>query len=275
MKSESNQVLRFRDVRVQFDGVVAVNLAQLDLFNGSYLVVFLGPNGAGKSSLINAATGYATVQPPGTVVLENGKCFDLSKLSRDRIVRAGVTRTFQTPVIFSSLTVEESLLMAAVMGKPNSSLRRLASLFRPLKRDRKSALLVECLLEGLELGAVAQTRMGELSFVMLRRAELARALASQPRILFLDEPSAGADGVETNFLINLITCKLPEMIPLLFKKGLYRQTHLAIGLVTHDRVLLEGLVRSCSNEPMTHYFERGQLKSSCCLGEWLNSTKTS
>jgi branched-chain amino acid transport system ATP-binding protein len=275
MKPESCPVLRFRDVRVQFDGVLAVDVPELDLFKGSDLVVFLGPNGAGKSSLINAVTGYATVQSPGKVLLENGDCFELSKLSRDRIVRAGVTRTFQTPVIFPSLTVEESLLMAAVMGKPNSPLRRLASLFRPLKCDRKSAMLVACVLEGLELETVAQTRMDELSFVMLRRAELARALASQPRILFLDEPSAGADESETNFLINLITRKLPEMIPLLFKKGLYRQTHLAIGLVTHDRALLGGLARSCSDEPMTHYFERGQLKSSCRLGSWLNATKTS
>ncbi|MCI0538894.1 MAG: ATP-binding cassette domain-containing protein [Verrucomicrobiales bacterium] len=275
MNPKSNPALTFRDVRVRFNGVVAVDLAQLDLFRGSDLAVFLGPNGAGKSSLINAATGYATVQPPGKVVLENGECFELSTLSRDKIVRAGVARTFQTPVIFPSLTVEESLLIAAAMGKRNSSLRRIVSLFRSLKYDRKSALLVQYLIEELKLGAVAQVRMGELPFVMLRRAELARALAVQPRILFLDEPSAGADESETAFLVNVISSKLHEMIPSLFAKGLYRQSDLAIGLVTHDPTLLDGLAHSCSGEPMTYYFERGQLKSSCPLRQWLKSSKTS
>jgi branched-chain amino acid transport system ATP-binding protein len=254
---------------------MAVDLPQLDLFNGSDLVVFLGPNGAGKSSLINAVTGYAAVQPPGQIILENGERFELSKMSRDGIVRAGVTRTFQTPVIFPSLTVEESLLIAAVMGKPGPSLRRLTSLFRSLEYDRKSAMLVRCLIEELKLGEVAQVRMDRLSFVMLRRAELARCLAVQPRVLFLDEPSAGADQAETNLLVNFISCRIHEMIPALFEKGLYRQTELAIGLATHDRALLDGLLRACSREPMTHSFERGRLQSSCPLGQWPNDPTTS
>jgi branched-chain amino acid transport system ATP-binding protein len=273
MKSDSLPLVRFRDVRVQFDGVVAVDLVHLDLFTQSRLEVLVGPNGAGKSSMINAATGYARVRRPGKIILENGDSFELSRFSRDRIVRAGVARTFQMPALFPSLTVEESLLLAAVLGKPGLLARRLLSLLHVPKHDRKSATLVESLIKEFGLESVAQARMDELSFVMLRRAELARALAVQPRILFLDEPSAGADETEIGFLIGLLTRKLPDMIRSLFEEGLYRYADVSVGLVTHDLVLLKGLAHACPDEPMAHYFEGGQLKTTCRLQQWLSSMR--
>ncbi len=267
----SSPTLRFRGVKVRFDGVTALDLAELDVFDKSRVAIFLGPNGAGKSSLINAATGYVTVQAPGKVTFENGIQCELSGLSRDRIVRMGIARTFQTPALFPSLTLEESLLLPAVLGRPASLSRRLVSLFRHPKFHGAAPDLVELLVKEFALDSVVTARMDELPFSMLRRAELARALAVQPRVLFLDEPSAGADESETNFLIELIACKLPEMIRSLFEKGQYRYPDLAVGLVTHDRALLDGLARNCSHEPMVHYFERGQLKTSSSLGLWLNS----
>jgi branched-chain amino acid transport system ATP-binding protein len=250
-----------------------LDLAELEVFDQSGLAIFLGPNGAGKSSLINAATGYVPIQAPGKVIFENGVRYELSRLSRDRIVRSGIARTFQTPALFPSLTVEESLQLAAILGKPTGQSRRFISLFRQPKSHGSAVVLAGHLIEELGLQAVRQARMDELSFPMLRRVELGRALASQPRLLLLDEPSAGADGSETKLLVGLITHKLPEMIRLLFEKGLYRYPTLAIGLVTHDRVLLEGIAAGCCQEPVAHCFERGQLKTTCRLRHWLNSTK--
>ena len=177
------------------------------------------------------------------------------------------------PVIFHSLTVEESLLLAAILSKQTVFARKLLSLLRSPYEDECSLQLVKFLLRELSLETVAKARMDELPFAVLRRAELARALASQPRVLFLDEPSSGADDAEKDFLVNFLAFKLPKMIDYLSGQGLYRNPDLAIGLVTHDRGLLNGLLRSCTDEPMTHYFERGEKKSSQRLGEWLKDTE--
>src|SRR4051794_16470507 len=71
MKPESFPMLRFRGVQVRFDGVTALDLAELDVFDQSRLAIFLGPNGGGKSSLINAVTGYVPVRAPGKIIFEN------------------------------------------------------------------------------------------------------------------------------------------------------------------------------------------------------------
>ena len=273
MKEETFSVLKFRNVRVQYDGIIALDLAELDLFKGSRFDILLGPNGAGKSSLINAVTGYAKVRSPGKIIFENGVRFELSTLSRDSIVCAGISRTFQIPALFHSLTVEESLFLAAVLGKRTMFARKLLSLLRSPRGDKKATQLVKLLIREFALESVAQARMDELPFAVLRRAELARALATQPRILFLDEPSAGADEAEKDFLIDFLASKLPEMIRLFSAQGLYRNADLAIGLVTHDRALLTGLLRACLDQPVTHCFERGHLKSSCRLGEWMKNTE--
>ena len=271
MSLETRAVLQFRNVRIRFGAVVALDLPELDLFADGRLAVLLGSNGAGKSTLINAATGYAQTGRSCRITLVNGKRTELVGLSRDRIVRRGVARTFQSPACFQSLTVEEAMLLTAGYCTTYGPCRRVASLFRSPGGDRHVRLLVDALIDELGLGPVARTRMSELPFVTLRRAELARTLAGQPAVLFIDEPSAGADRAEVAFLLDLLCGRLPKIVTSLAQLGLYCQNSPLIGLVTHDRMLLDGLVQRSTPEPTAHFFEAGRLQSTGPLKQWLAS----
>ncbi len=145
----------------------------------------IGPNGSGKTTLINVMTGLL---PPtsGRVAIDST---DLTGLPAHRIARAGVARTFQSVRLFRGLTVSENAVVAGLS----------AGASRADARARGDELLAEF---GLE--RYANTLAGTLPYGLERKLEMARALATRPKVLLLDEPAAGLDESESDTLLELL-----------------------------------------------------------------------
>ncbi|MGC5564213.1 ABC transporter permease subunit [Streptomyces sp. FR-108] len=175
-------VLRARDLRVVYDGFTVLDGVGLDLTPGRITAV-VGPNGAGKSTLFHCLAG--TVRPAsGRVALGER---DITRLPAHARTRLGIARTFQQPAVFPTLTVAENVRVGAEQGRPVD----------PGAAQRALRLL------GLD-GAVRTLPAADLPTGTLRRTELARALASNPRVLLLDEPAAGLDTAEVTALARVL-----------------------------------------------------------------------
>ncbi|MCX4232575.1 branched-chain amino acid ABC transporter permease/ATP-binding protein [Streptomyces ortus] len=175
-------VLRARGLRVAYDGFTALDGVDLDLPPGRITAV-VGPNGAGKSTLFHCLAG--TVRPAsGRVALGER---DITRLPAHARTRLGVARTFQQPAVFPTLTVAENVRVGAEQGRSAD----------PGAAERALRLL------GLD-GAVRTLPAADLPTGTLRRTELARALASSPRVLLLDEPAAGLDTAEVTALARVL-----------------------------------------------------------------------
>ena len=211
----SNNVLRIEDVTMQFGGVVAVNNLSMEINEGE-IVSLIGPNGAGKTTVFNAVTG---VYPPtnGQVLFhgepiacnhphgkmrklyagENlGKYTKVVEHTPDFIAKKGIARTFQNIRLFKTMTVFENVLVAKHM-------RRRSNLFTAtfmLNRKEEKKMRQECLelLEILGLSDVKDEVAANLPYGKQRHLEIARALATEPTLLLLDEPAAGMNPQETN-----------------------------------------------------------------------------
>jgi branched-chain amino acid transport system ATP-binding protein len=171
-------LLSLRNVGLRFAGVVALHDVSLDVDEGR-IVGLIGPNGAGKTTAFNVITRL--YDPDEGEVELDGK--SLLRTPPYRIVRRGIARTFQNVEIFPTMTVLENVLVGA----------HSASRFKTQRSARKRAL------DTLELVGVdrfASRRSAGLPFGTLKRVELARALASNPRLLLLDEPAAGLNHEE-------------------------------------------------------------------------------
>lgn len=178
-------ILRLAGVSKRFGAVVVADRIDLDVVRGEALGI-IGANGAGKSSLFNLITGVVTPDA-GTVVL-GGK--DLTNVSlRNRCV-AGIGRSFQIPRPFESLTVFENLLVAAEYGRSQGALGA---------KD-----LCGSILERTGLAANANTLGGKLTLLNRKRLEMARALATQPDIVLLDEIAGGLTEAECSELVAFI-----------------------------------------------------------------------
>ncbi len=172
------------DVRVHFDGVKAVDGVDI-LLGGGEIVGLIGPNGAGKTTLLNALSGF---QRPtgGRVVLDDE---DVTGMDASRLVGRGICRTFQSSRYFSGMSVAENIIVAGLA----SGLRR-----------RAAHAQVSELLNLVGIGTVGERPAGELSHGESRRLDIARALATRPRYLLLDEPAAGLDENEGRSLVDVI-----------------------------------------------------------------------
>lgn len=178
----SEPILHLDHVSRYFGGLVAVDECSLSLAEGE-LVGLVGPNGAGKSTLFNLASGYLPPSEGSVTVLGH------STTGRHpaELAALGLSRTFQTPVAFKELTVIDNVLVAARVERP--ILAGLAGTWRSTeKRNRERA---ESLLERVGLSARAYDEAAELSGGELRMLEVARQLYTDPRLLLLDEPTAG------------------------------------------------------------------------------------
>jgi len=164
-------VLKADGVKVQFGGLIAVNDVSLSLEKGKILGL-IGPNGAGKSTLFNAMTGFAPVRS-GTVSFLGQ---DVTRQPPYIRTRNGMGRTFQTERPYDDLTVLENVLVAAFLKHP--------------KRKNAENVALSAL-EKVGLLDRANQLSSDLNLARLRRLELARALALEPQVLFLDEIMAG------------------------------------------------------------------------------------
>jgi branched-chain amino acid transport system permease protein len=186
--------LEVKGVTVRYGGLVALNAVELTVPAGGVVAV-IGPNGSGKSTLFNAITGLAHAD-------DGAICFDgeqLLGLPPHQILRRGVARTFQNIRLFTNLSVLDNVLIGQHARLKTGPI---AAVFRPPGTRREEAAAREWASEilalfGNRLLPRATQTVSHLSYANRRRVEIARALASRPRILLLDEPTAGMNPAET------------------------------------------------------------------------------
>ncbi len=178
------RALEAEQITVQFGGLTAVNGVSLSLERGAILGL-IGPNGAGKSTLFNALTGYAKVRR-GEVRFDGRRVTNLPAFARTRL---GMGRTFQIERPFEGLTVLENVMIPAFLNTAN---RREA--------ERKAYLA----LERVGLADRAMQPSSDLNLARRRRLELAKALAVEPRVLFLDELMAGLNPPALRDMISFV-----------------------------------------------------------------------
>jgi len=219
-------LLELRAVDKSFGGLRVICDLDLHVDEGE-IVSVIGPNGAGKTTLFNLITGiYA---PDSGDILFDGD--SILGLPPHAITNRGIARTFQTLRLFLNMTVKENV-MAAAYGHTNATL--VESMLR-LPRARREEKAIHALAEE-KLSFFGQRLMGyrwnqpaySLSYANRRRLEIARATATNPRLLLLDEPAAGMNPVETH--------EITELIGQLRKHGNY-----TILVIEHDMHVVEGI----------------------------------
>jgi branched-chain amino acid transport system ATP-binding protein len=203
-------LLDVRQVSVSFGGLQALSDVSIDVQVG-HVTGLIGPNGAGKTTLFNVITGL--LGPNSGRVELDGR--DITRRKPHQRARLGIGRTFQRLETFGSLTARENVLVAAEMRRGWSH-----------DRKRSPSVVADEILERVGLQEVAEDRVDRLPTGTARLVELGRALATQPRVLLLDEPSAGLNESETATLGSL----LQEVAG----------TGLAVLLVEHDMSFVMG-----------------------------------
>ena len=220
------KLLELKGVSMAFGGLSVIDRLDLHVYEGE-IVSVIGPNGAGKTTLFNLVTGV--YEPTRGDILFEGK--SVMGLAPHKITRRGIARTFQTLRLFLNMTVRENV-MAAAYGHTRAGVVR-AMLRTPGQRreEREIRALAE-----KRLAFFGERLMGyrwdqpaySLSYANRRRLEIARATATNPRLLLLDEPAAGMNPVETH--------EITELIGKLRTEGGY-----TILVIEHDMHVVEGI----------------------------------
>ncbi|HET6838749.1 MAG TPA: ABC transporter ATP-binding protein [Bradyrhizobium sp.] len=199
LAQEQHPLLAVRDVSVTFGGIVALNGISFDMHRGQILGL-IGPNGAGKTTLFNCLSRL--YQPSAGDILLEGE--SILKRPPHRIAEIGIGRTFQNVALFPNLSVLDNVRVGAHARTNGDIIRdslRLASVRRgEAELDKR----IHEILTYLDLDDVAQLIVSGLPFGTQKRVELARALATEPKILLLDEPAGGLNHEEVHMLGELI-----------------------------------------------------------------------
>ena len=192
-------MLRVQNVGVRFGGIVALDDVSFEVPEGS-IVGLIGPNGAGKTTLFNCLSRLYECGS-GDIVFDGAS---LLQIPRHRVAALGIGRTFQNLALFRTMTVLDNIMVGRHC---RTSTGFFLNCLRPpavAREELATAEKAQALLHLMDLEAVAGTRVSDLPFGTQKRVELARALASEPKLLLLDEPASGLNHEEVGSLGQVI-----------------------------------------------------------------------
>lgn len=195
----AEKILSTDNITMRFGGLTAVSQLSLDIHSGE-IIGLIGPNGAGKTTCFNMITGVYT--PTKGRILFKGQ--DITGMRSNLITKEGIARTFQNIRLFQSMTVLENVMISKHVRLKANPLEAVLRLPRYTKARKEN--YEECmeLLRQVGLDDVAHEMATSLPYGKQRRLEIARALATQPSLLLLDEPAAGMNPQESLDLMNFI-----------------------------------------------------------------------
>ena len=238
MKKEN--ILKVENLGIDFAGLTAVNNFNLEVNTGE-IVGLIGPNGAGKTTVFNMLT--KVYSPTRGNIYLNGK--DISKMDSIAVNKAGISRTFQNIRLFNKMSVEDNVKVG-MNNKINYSV--FDAIFKTKKykqEEKKSHDKAIELLKIFDLDSKADWLSENLPYGAQRRLEIARALASEPCLLLLDEPAAGMNPSETKDLMETIKRIRDEFnISILL---IEHDMKLVMGICERITVLNYGMVLACGN----------------------------
>ncbi len=244
-------ILEVLGVHRHFGGVTAVRNANLTLHCGQ-VTSLIGPNGAGKTTLFNAVTGTIPASSGKVVYQKDSGPVDIQCLKPDKITRLGIARTFQNIRLFGSLSVLDNVKIGF---HPRTKGRVLGALLRHSKAKREERA-VECAaldcLKFCGLAGLEDEVAGSLPYGHQRRLEIARALATGPKLLLLDEPAAGMNPSESADLLNLIRKILHSGISVFLIEHDMRvvmKISDKIYVLDHGEVIAQGQPQDIQNNP--------------------------
>ena len=217
--------LAIQGLRLSFGGVIAVKDVDLNAHTGE-LMAIIGPNGAGKTSLLNCITGFYRAQQ-GKIIF-NGK--DITHLHTHELVGVGIGRTFQNIELFPGMTVLANMTLARHIHCRYSFIRSCLYSGAVRKEEIRHRQVLEEIIDFLEMQSIRKKTVGSLPYGMMKRVELGRALALEPRLLILDEPFAGMNMEEKEDMVR-------------FLLELNQRWGLTIILVEHDMSIVMSIAQ--------------------------------
>jgi ABC-type branched-subunit amino acid transport system ATPase component len=209
---------------VRFGGLRAVDDVSFAVAKNE-IVGLIGPNGAGKTTIFNTLCGVIRASAGRITFAER----DVTGLAPERVADLGVARTFQNVRLFGELSLRENVMMGAYRAGSCGLFAAMLRLGRHRRLEREAAQRAEAWLERLGLSSYAATKATALPFGLQRVAEIARAMASEPQLVLLDEPAAGLNEVEKQELAHIL-------------RDIVRETACSVLLVEHNMPLVMGLV---------------------------------
>jgi branched-chain amino acid transport system ATP-binding protein len=216
-------LLEIRALTKRFGGLVAVSQVDLDVPERTIFSV-IGPNGAGKTTLFNCITGFY-VPEEGSIIFEGRS---LIKQRPHQIAKLGLARTYQNIRLFKAMTALENILVGRHTRLRSGFIDAVLRLPASVKEEREALAKAQEILDFVGLKGQGDTLAKNLPYGAQRRLEIARALASDPKLLLLDEPTAGMNPNETSELMDFIVRLRDEL-------------HLTILLIEHDMRVVMGI----------------------------------
>jgi branched-chain amino acid transport system ATP-binding protein len=191
--------LTVSDVTLQFGGLHALTKVNLEIKPG-LITSIIGPNGAGKTSMLNCVSGF---YHPTAGNIHYGKK-NLTNASPHQVSNLGIARAFQNLELFSGLSVLDNLLLARHQNLQYNFLQALVYFGKASRMEAENRQYVEEVIDFMELESVRKQTVGNLSYGVQKRVEVARALTLAPRLLLLDEPMAGMNIEEKEDMVRFV-----------------------------------------------------------------------